>query len=263
MWGDLADEAALGRLVRNAAALVHAAGAIKATSAAAFQATNVIAAGRLARIVAQQAPACRFVHISSQAARCPALSRYAASKRAGELEVIAALGSTPWAMLRPSVTYGPWDQASVALLRLANGRIVPVPAAPEPRLAMVHARDVAGAVVVLCSGGGQGQTYEICDANPDGHAWRDILRLARVSGRVPRFTALPDGLFLLAGAGADGWSGLTGRASLFGHGKAREILHRDWRPDPALRPPFALWAPRIGLAEGMRETVTWWRAQHA
>ena len=257
--GDLADEAALARLVRGAAAVVHAAGAIKATSATAFRTTNVTAAGRLARVVAQQSPACRFIHISSQAARCPELSPYAASKRAGEMAVAAALGGTLWVILRPSVTYGPWDQASAALLRLANGTIVPVPAEPEPRLAMVHARDVAGAVLAFCSAGGEGRTYEICDASADGHAWRDILRLASLSGRMPRFVALPDRLFALAGAGADCWSALTGDPLLFGRGKAREILHRDWRPDPALRPPPGLWAPRIGLAEGLRETLAWWR----
>ena len=261
--GDLADEAALVRLVRGAAAVVHAAGAIKAIDAAMFQATNVAAAGRLARIVARQAPACRFVHISSQAARCPELSPYAASKRAGEVEVAAALPATPWVILRPSVVYGPWDQASAALLQLANGRIVPVPAAPEPRLAMVHARDVASAVAAFCASGCEGRTYEICDGSPDGHAWRTILRLAGIPGRAPRFVALPDRLFGLAGAGADGWSALTGRPSLFGRGKAREMLHRDWRPDPALRPPPSLWTPRIGLADGMRETLAWWRPSAA
>lgn len=257
--GDLADEAALSRLVRGASAVVHAAGAVKALTAAMFQATNVAAAGRLARLVARDEPACRFVHISSQAARCPNLSPYAASKREGETAVTEALGDRPWTILRPSVVYGPWDQASVALLQLANGRIVPVPAQPEPRLAMVHARDVAAAVAAFCAADGLGQTYEICDASPDGHAWRDILRLASIPGRPSRFMALPDRLFGLAGAGADGWSALTGRPSLFGRGKAREILHRDWRPDPALRPPPGLWTPQIGLADGLRETLAWWR----
>ncbi len=256
--GDLADEAALGRLVRGASAVVHAAGAIKAIDAATFQSTNVAAAGRLARLVGSLEPACRFIHISSQAARCPGLSPYAASKWAGEEAVRAELGGTPWVIVRPSVVYGPWDQASAALLRLANGLLVPVPDEPEPRLAMVHAHDVARAVAAFCAGGGQGRTFEICDASPDGHAWRDILRLAS-PGRAPRFVAVPDRLFAVAGAGADGWSALTGRPSLFGRGKAREILHRDWRPDPELRPPADVWTARIGLAEGLRDTLAWWR----
>ena len=51
---------------------------------------------------------------------------------------------------------------------------------------------------------------------------------------------------------------MTGRASLFGRGKAREILHRDWGSAPERQPPAAVWAPRIGLESGLRGTLDWW-----
>ncbi len=262
--GDLADEAALSRLVHGASVVVHAAGATKARNAAAFRSTNRDATARLAGIVARQAPGCRFVHISSQAARCPALSPYAASKREGELALLAALGPapavsvTPWVVLRPCVIYGPWDAASASLLHLAAGRIVAVPGPPEPRLAMVHARDVADAVVAFCTSASAGRVYEICDASVEGHSWRDIVRIAAPA--PPRFVTVPDCLIMAAGSLSDAWSRMIDRPMLFGRGKAREILHRDWRPDPTLQPPPELWTPRIDLGDGLRETLAWWRS---
>jgi hypothetical protein len=44
-------------------------------------------------------------------------------------------------------------------------------------------------------------------------------------------------------------------------GKAREILHGDWGSAPERQPPRELWRPRIGIEEGFRDTVTWYRTQ--
>ena len=87
----------------------------------------------------------RCVLVSSLAAREPRLSPYAASKRAGEEAATAALdaGGVPWTVLRPCVIYGPWDREGLALVRLARAPVAPVPRKPEPRIAMVHAADVA------------------------------------------------------------------------------------------------------------------------
>ena len=110
--GDLGDDAALSRLVRGASVVVHAAGLVKAHSRAEFLSVNANGAGRLAAVAARDAPGARFVLVSSQAARVPELSPYAASKRAGEAAVASALGGAPWVVLRPCVIYGPWDPSS-------------------------------------------------------------------------------------------------------------------------------------------------------
>ncbi len=259
--GGLDDPAALARLVRGADAVVHAAGLTKAGSPAGFLAVNRDGAARLAAAAAQWAPGARCILVSSQAARAPHLSPYAASKRAGEVAFAAGLGDGAWVVVRPCVIYGPWDREGLALLRLARGRVSPVPRAPEPRIAMVHARDAAEAIVALCRSGPVRTTFEITDAAPQGHAWGDVLRLVGgLLGSRPRLLPVPDGLMRAAGRGTDAWAALSGRPLLFGLGKACEILHRDWAPDPAQRMPPGVWAPRISLAEGMRETVAWWKS---
>ena len=257
VWGDLADERALARLLEGASVVVHAAGASTARDGGAFPATNGDGRRRVAE-AARQATGCRFVHISSQVARAPGLSPYAASKRDGERALVSTLGSAgEWVILRPCVVYGPWDAATESLLRVAAGYAVPLPRAPALRLAMVHVDDVAGAVSAFCTatlpGTAAERVFEVCDAAPDGHDWRDVVRLA--APRAPRFIGVPDGLMLAAGAVSDVWAAATRQPRLFGRGKAREILHRDWRPDPDLRVPEAIWAPRIGLAEGLQATL--------
>ncbi len=255
--GDLGDAPALARLVEGASAVVHLAGLVKARDVAAFLAVNRDGSARLAAAVAGAAPQARFVQVSSQAARWPGLSGYAASKRAGEDAVMARLPAERWVVLRPCVVYGPWDREGLALLRLARRRLVPVPSAPEPVIAMLHASDAATAIVACCADLPPGRLYEVSDGCLAGHPWREVVRAA-APGRPPRFVPVPDLALLGAGLAADGWARAGGRAGVFGLGKAREILYRDWRPDAGLRPPDGLWRPRIGLVAGLADTVAWW-----
>ena len=258
--GDLGDPAALSRLVQGAAAVVHAAGLVKARSRREFLAVNRDGAARLAGIVAREAPRARFVLVSSQAARMPGLSPYAASKRAGEAAVAAMLGDTPWVVLRPCVIYGPWDQEGLAMLRMARRWITPVPRRPEPRIAMIHARDAAAAVVALSRDGPGRVTFEVTDERLDGYGWTELLRsIGTELGRVPYTVPVPDLLLRAAGAAGDAVAALSGRLSLFGGGKVREILHRDWSSEAGSQPPASLWRPRVDLRTGLRETVAWWR----
>lgn len=260
--GDLGNEAALSRLVYGADVVVHAAALVKARGMADFMAVNRDGTARLAAIVARDAPAARFVLVSSQAARAPDVSVYARSKRAGEDAMQAALPGGDWVILRPCVVYGPWDLEGIATLRMASRRNVPVPAAPEPRIAMLHARDAASAVVALCRPGPSSVVYEMSDARVDGYGWREIVETASLPfGRTPRFRPLPDLVFLGAGLATDIWASITRTPAVFGRGKAREILVRDWSSDLALQPPAELWRPTIGLREGLTETVAWWRRE--
>lgn len=258
--GDLRDPSILPPLLRGASAVVHAAGLVKARSRQEFMDVNRDATARLAAAIGRQAPAARLVLVSSQAARMPGLSDYAASKQAGEAATIDALPPASWSILRSCVIYGPWDREGIAMLRLARRRFVPVPRGCEPRIAMIHARDAAAAILCLCGEAAPGRIYEACDAETDGHGWRDIVRtVAALLDRTPRFVPVPDCVVGAAGRASDGWAALTRQPSLFGLGKAREILHRDWRPDRSRQLPPALWRPAIDLASGMRETVDWWR----
>ncbi|MCO6416027.1 NAD-dependent epimerase/dehydratase family protein [Siccirubricoccus sp. KC 17139] len=258
--GDLADEDALQRLVRGATAVVHLAGLIKAKRRADFLAVNRDGSARLAAAIAAAAPGARCVLISSLSAREPHLSDYAGSKQAGEAAAIAALGEkADWVVLRPGVIYGPGDREGLALRRLVSAPFIPVPRAPEPRISFVHARDVAAAIAGVCLAGPSNAVFEVADERSGGYGWREIMRrLCEMLRCEPRFVPVPDSMFLASGAMADAWSSITGRPSLFGRGKAREILHRDWGSSAERQLPSLVWVPGIPLQAGLQDMLGWW-----
>jgi len=257
--GTLNDSRSLARLVAGADVVIHAAGLVKARSRAEFLAVNRDGAARVAAIVAQAPQSPRLVMISSLAARAPALSLYAESKRAGEEAARDLLDAGRCIILRPSAIYGPWDLEGLAMRRLAAGPFAPAIAAPEPRIAMIHARDAAAAVIAVATAAAAQGCYDMSDARQDGYGWRELLAVIGASlGRTPRPVTVPDAVLLAAGAVGDGVAALSGQPAIFGRGKVREILQRDWRIDPALRIPPDIWQPRIDLAAGMRETAAWW-----
>ncbi|WP_149537898.1 NAD-dependent epimerase/dehydratase family protein [Siccirubricoccus phaeus] len=258
--GDLTDADALHRLVQGAQAVVHLAGLTKARRRSEFLAVNRDGSARLAAAVVAAAPGARCILVSSLAAREPRLSAYAESKQAGEAAAIAALEDrVPWVVLRPSVIYGPGDREGIALCRLATARIVPVPRPPEPRITFVHAADVAAAIATLCHSGPAGARFEVTDGQHAGYEWQEVLRLiGEYLQHQPRFLPVPDIALLAAGAVADAWAVLSGNASLFGRGKAREVLHRDWSSAAQRQLPSLVWTPRVTLRSGLRETVAWW-----
>lgn len=261
--GSLEDPDALAQLVRDASAVVHVAGLVRARSRQEFLRVNRDGAGRLAAAAARNAPGARFVLVSSQAARLPAVSPYAESKRAGEAAMAAALGAdAPWVVVRPCVVYGPWDREGLALLRMAARRWAPRIRAPEPRIAMIHARDAAAAIAALSRNGPGGAVFEITDERADGYAWGELVRMMGAAlGRTPRLLPVPDGAVRAVATASSSLAALAGRSAMFGPGKAREFLHRDWSSSPARQPLPALWSPRIRLADGLDETVAWWRGR--
>lgn len=258
--GELADSAALARLTAGAAGVVHVAGLVRARDGAAFLRVNRDGTAALAAAARRLAPEARFVAVSSLAARVPGLSDYAASKAAGEAAARAAYADAPGrlAILRPPAIYGPGDRATLALFRAAGRAVAPV--FGSGRIAVVHVADAAGAIARLALGAGEAGCHALADPTPGGYTMRELLEeAARAVGTTPRLVALPDGLLLAAGAAGSLWGRLGGRVPMLTRGKAREMLHRDWSVTDTEHLPHEVHRPRIGIAEGFRGTVAWYR----
>ncbi|MQP67613.1 NAD-dependent epimerase/dehydratase family protein [Niveispirillum sp. SYP-B3756] len=260
--GDLGDEKALTRLVTGAAAVIHAGGLIKAVSREAFFAVNEGGSARLGRTLARHAPQARFLVISSQAARAPTLSDYAASKRAGEDAAIAAYGGADWLVIRPPAIYGPWDRETLSLFKAAAGPVVPVLGGKAARIAMLHVSDAAAAITALVRPGVKGRCYTLCDGHHAGYGWDELLdyAAAAVGHRALRLR-VPPGLLSLLGGLSGFQARLTGRPAMLTQGKVREILHPDWTVAAADMPDSGLWRPNISLAEGFHATAGWYRSR--
>lgn len=257
--GALSDRGALATLVAGADAVIHVAGAIKARDRAGFMAVNRDGTTALAAAVRSEAPAARVVLVSSLAARAPALSDYAASKAAGEAALAEA--GIAAAVLRPGAVYGPGDRETLALFRAAAWPVQPLLGAPDARVALIHARDLAEATVAAVEADGSA-LWELSDARAEGWTWPEIAAAACAAcGRPCRAVAAPAALLRAAGRAGDLVARLRiGPAPMLTGGKVREILHPDWSADPARRPPPALWRPRVALRDGFAETAAWYRA---
>jgi len=261
--GSVEDPKALAELVAGAGAVVHGAGLIKARGRADFFRVNAGGVAALAAAAAAQATAPRFVLLSSLAAREPALSDYAGSKRAGEAALAEAAPPLPWTVFRPAVVYGPGDREVLTLLRAMAKGLAPVLGAEHARVSMIHAEDLASAVVgALAPGNTAGRTYEIDDGRPGGYSWGEIVATAaEVLGRRVRIVRVPPAALRALAYGNLLAGRLSNRIACVTPGKAREILHPDWVCHDQ---DFALetgWRPRWPLREGLADTVAWYRAQ--
>lgn len=252
--GDLQQAEALDRLVAGADAVIHLAGAISGITTHDFFRVNAHGTVALAE-AAVRAKVRRFIHISSLAARQPALSAYGASKRAGEDAVAALAGPLGAVLIRPPAVYGPGDRATLPLFRELTRPVAVIPGRAENRFALIHVSDLARIIADAASGTVQG-LHEVSDETPGGYGWADLLAIAEAErrGRIrPLFLpqAIPQAVALVA----EGVARLTGRASMVSRGKIAELYHHDW-----VTRPSGLAVPEpITFVRGFPETLAWYR----
>ena len=255
--GDLADRAALRRLVEGTDAVIHVAGVTNAADAAGFLAANV-AGTRAMREAAAGLP---FVHVSSLAAREPALSIYGDSKRQAEDAVTAAAGR--FAIVRPPAVYGPGDTELLPMFRALRLGAIALPRGT--RASMIHVGDLGRALVALAAdlagpGRAAGGRFEIDDGS-GGYPQAAIARAAAAAvGRRALVVEVPGGWLGAAAGAATLLAGFRGQLPKLSRDRARYLAHPDWTADCAPLLGLGLWQPGIGLQEGMAATVAWYRA---
>ncbi len=165
----------------DADAIIHVAGVINAPDAAGFELGNV--AGTLAMLAAATAGGVRrFVHVSSLAAREPALSLYGASKARAE-ELVESCG-LDWAIVRPPAVYGPGDKETLELFRMARRGLVLLP--PRGRVSLIHVADLARLLLALTARGTpKRRVIEPDDGTPGGWSHKAFAQGAGAGGRPP------------------------------------------------------------------------------
>jgi nucleoside-diphosphate-sugar epimerase len=239
----------LDALVAGADVVLHIAGVVNAPDRAGFAAGNI--AGTHAVVdAAARVGVERLVHVSSLAAREPALSDYGWSKAEAEHVVEASpLVST---IVRPPAVYGPGDLEMRDMFRLARLGLALLP--PPGRISAIAVDDLARLLVALVEQGGPRTCYEPDDGRTYSHA-----EFARAIGGAVGRRVLPLPLpaaLLRLGARIDGR--LRGRGAKLTPDRAAYLTHPDWTADPARRPPPSLWAPRVDLAQGLADTARWY-----
>lgn len=270
--GDLEDGGALARLCDGAELVFHVAGLVAARAENELLRVNRDGVARLAA-AARAASARRLVLVSSLSVTGPTrpglpldergeprpVTPYGRSKAAGEAALRAS--GAAWTIVRPPAVYGPRDREFLRLFRLGRRGLVPLPGGGAQELSLVHAADLAAALVAVSrSPTCQGRVYHA--AGPERVTQRELAALiGQTVGRRPRLLPLAPGLVWLALVANSLAARLRGRATLLAPDKLPEILAPAWTCSSAALERDAGWRAAIPLAEGLRGTADWYRRE--
>lgn len=268
--GDLDDENALRDGCTGAEVVFHVAGKIVARSAAEFMATNRDGTANVLE-AARDAGVRRFVHVSSLAVAGPTtpghpideawppapITHYGRSKLAAELLVRAM--PLEWTIVRPPVVYGEWDRGTLMVFRLARRGIVPVFGDGSQELSVIHAADLARALIAAAvTNGTAGRLYFA--THPEAITSRAFVRrVGEALGTHPRIIPMPPlvvrGVLWAVGTLAH----IAGRTTLLSADKGNEYLAPAWtcRSDALTRDTG--WRAEIELETGLRRAANWYR----
>ena len=252
--GDLADMAALGKLVRDADAVIHVAGVVNARDREGFEQGNVLGTLNLLEAM-KEAGNQRLVCVSSLSAREPGLSDYGGSKARAE-KLVKASG-LDWTIVRPPAIYGPRDTDLLELFKVSRFGFVPMPR--EGRTSVIHVDDLAQLLLALVPGGEHvtGRTFEPDDGRMNGWSHYELARaIGWAMGGRPRVIGLSPRTMQRA-ARADRFVRRS-RAKLTPD-RAAYFSHPDWVVSHGARPPHELWQPQIETREGLKATARWYR----
>lgn len=255
--GTLEDRGALGRLVQGVEAVVHCAGVVRGLTQADFDRVNVRGLEHLLKAIRRCHPSPRFVFMSSLAAREPALSFYAASKRDAERVLEAEGNELPWVSFRPPAVYGPGDRELLPLFRWMARGVAPVLGLRDARFSLLYVADLAEAVVKwLDSPSIHSGMYELADGQPGGYTWRDVIDTIALLRRRRVFSvSIPSWFLNVLAVSNLLLVKISGAAPMLTPGKVRELRHLNWVGDNSALRDAIHWNPHVSLEEGLRRTL--------
>jgi nucleoside-diphosphate-sugar epimerase len=270
--GDVRDPAGLPAAVEGVDAVFHAAGITRAVREVDYRRVNLNGTEHLIRAATASArPPARFVLVSSVAAggpspadrpRCerdPDLPQgpYGRSKLAAERALREGAGPMAWSIVRPVAVYGPRDVSFLILARLARRGWVPRINGDRQVLQVIHVRDLALATIAAGTvPAAAGRTYYL--SHPELTSWEALARLM-AKARRKRAVRLPvpgkavSGIGLVVRAAGAPW----GKNPL-PRDRIRDLLAAAWTCDGTRAREELGVTPRIGLAEGIPDLMTWY-----
>lgn len=273
--GDITDPDSLRRAVAGTDAVLHLAAATRALGPRGFRRVNAEGTRNVVEAAAGaddgHGRPRRLVYLSSLAAVGPSrerpvtpdddprpISAYGRSKLEGERAVLDADERVSAAIIRAPAVYGPRDRDLLPFFRLASMGILPVIGDGGRQVQLVHARDLAGALVSAAAGSDARGIFHV--AEPSAYTWEEVLsRMAAAVGRDGRRIPVPALVLKAAGGAVELASRIVRRPTVFDRDKAREILAPGWTCETeGARAAFGL-RDATPLADGLRETAKWYR----
>lgn len=253
----------------------HVAGVTKGRAYEDFRAGNVMPTESMVSAVrASGIKLTRFVHVSSLTAygsttkACPKtesdprtpVEDYGKSKHEAEC-VIEAVTDFPWTIVRPAGVYGPGDYDYLELFKLASRGLNVFYGNRHRWFSSVYVDDVVQAIIdAAASPNTIGKGYFICDGVPI--TWETYqAEVLRALDRRGLTLMLPEIVTWVAAYAGDFATRMDKKPRLFSKNRAIMGAQEAWtcRHDLA-RADFG-YVPAVDLAEGVRRTLAWYRAE--
>ena len=275
--GDLASGDAMRAALAGAEAVYHVAGLTRAADQAALDRANVDGTRAVLAAVRDAAWGVRELVVTSsleamgpnrtdgptgwpvpatEADRPAPISMYGKSKAAMEAAVRDEFGDLRATVVRPPAVYGPREADIFEMIRGASRGVFPVVGDGRvPRLSLVHVRDLVAGMVGAA--GVPGETFFVGSAR--GYSWDEVHAAIRDALGTPVLRVpVPGALVGAAGRVAE-WAGrIRGTLPPLTRDKAEAARHA-WTCSVEKAAARFGYAPRIGLGDGMAETVAWYR----
>lgn len=275
VFGDAADAAALAPAMAGADAIFHMVGQLQVAGLpdALYARTHVEGTRALLRAAAAAAPAAPIVYASTTGVLGPTgpapLSEeaplrpgtiYERTKAAGETlaRALAAELGLRLVVARPGLVYGPGDLHLLGWFRAIDRGLYRVVGRGDNPLHPIYIDELVEGVL-RCASAPAGRVYHLVDPAPVPIA-ELAAAIARALGRrLPRLR-IPAGLARLGGAALEAIPGLPAEKLPLTRGRVEFMLARRAYCGCRARDELGF-APRVGLDEGLRRAVAWYRQE--
>ena len=279
--GDVTDIGSIETALRGVDVVYHLAGLTKSLGVHALMETNGEGVRNVASACAQQMSPPTLVLVSSLAAAGPSwkgklrterdkpqpVSNYGRSKRAGELAAIEYASQVPTTIVRPPIVLGEYDRDGFQWFQMVRKLgFHLIPGFSNHRYSMIHADDLAAALVLAAEKGARLTDHADEDAGIYFAACDEVVTYADLGRMIGSCVDRPAAWMVhapmlaiwgLAGC-SDLWARICKKPSILSFDKAKEVAAGSWACSSAKLQQDTGYRPARSLSERVRQTADWY-----
>lgn len=272
---DLGNGTGLQEALQGVEWVFHLAGVTKALNEQGYWDGNVLATENLLKASRNQSTLKKFVFVSSQAAAGPSIadhplteeiaphpvSLYGKSKQAAEKIVLEYGSHFPVTIVRPPSVYGPRDRDILVYFQNVNKGLLLILGKGTQKISIVHVRDlVDGMVLAAEKPHSRDQIYFL--SGDGAFDWQTIGAMIASALQKKTWTIhVPVGVLQIASRVSVAYAGLIGKPALLNRDKVSEMVQPGWLCSNEKAKKELGYAPAIALAQGLKQTATWYKQQ--